>query len=100
MAILKHIASKNADYGKTLEYLMFQHDELTQKPTLDNAGNMIMREEYYLDGINCNPSSFEAECEELNDKWKKNQNYNEIWTVKSSNKKITLSCKFMVSLSC
>ena len=22
------------------------------------------------------------------------------WTVKSSNKKITLSCKFMVSLSC
>jgi hypothetical protein len=78
MAILKHIASKNADYGKTLEYLMFQHDELTQKPTLDNAGNMIMREEYYLDGINCNPSSFEAECEELNDKWKKNQNYNEI----------------------
>lgn len=78
MAILKHIASKNADYGKSLEYLMFQHDELTQKPVLDNAGNMILREEYYLDGINCHPSTFEAECEELNDKWKKNQDYNEI----------------------
>lgn len=63
MAILKHIASKNADYGKSLEYLMFQHDELTQKPVLDDAGNMILREEYYLDGINCHPSTFEAECE-------------------------------------
>lgn len=78
MAILKHIASKNADYGNSVLYLMFQHDELTQKPILDNARNMIMREEYYLDGINCEPSTFEAECEELNDKWKKNQNYNEI----------------------
>ena len=78
MAILKHIASKNADYGKSLEYLMFQHDELTQKPVLDDAGNMILREEYYLDGINCHPSTFEAECEELNDKWKKNRDYNEI----------------------
>lgn len=78
MAILKHIASKNADYGKSLEYLLFQHDELTQKPILDSAGNMILCEEYYLDGINCHPSTFEAECEELNDKWKKNQEYNEI----------------------
>lgn len=78
MAILKHIASKNADYGKSLEYLMFQHDELMQKPVLDDAGNMILREEYYLDGINCHPSTFEAECEELNDKWKKNRDYNEI----------------------
>lgn len=78
MAILKHIASKNADYGKSLEYLIFQHDELTQKPVLDDAGNMILREEYYLDGINCHPSTFEAECEELNDKWKKNRDYNEI----------------------
>jgi len=78
MAILKHIASKNADYGKTLEYLIFEHDELTQKPILDSSGNMIMREEYYLAGINCDPSTFEAECEELNEKWKKNQKYNEI----------------------
>ena len=26
MAILKHIASKNADYGETERYLIFQHD--------------------------------------------------------------------------
>ncbi len=78
MAILKHIASKNADYGKSLEYLMFQHDELTQKLILDDAGNMILREEFYLDGINCSPFSFDTECEALNDKWKKNQDYNDI----------------------
>lgn len=39
---------------------------------------MILREEYYLDGINCHPSTFETESEELNEKWKKNQDYNEI----------------------
>ena len=29
MAILKHIASKNADYGEGQKYLLFQHDEYT-----------------------------------------------------------------------
>lgn len=50
MAILKHIASKNADYGEAERYLIFQHDEYTQKPILDDNGNMFLREEYYLDG--------------------------------------------------
>lgn len=26
MAIIKHIASKNADYGAAEKYLMYQHD--------------------------------------------------------------------------
>ena len=59
---------------------MFQHDELTQKPILDNAWNKILREEYYLDGINCHSSTFDVECQELNDKWKKNLDYREIKT--------------------
>ena len=41
MAVLKHLSSKSADYAKALEYLMFQHDERTQKPILDEKGNMI-----------------------------------------------------------
>ena len=53
MAILKHIASKNSDYGEAERYLIFQHDEYTQKPVLDENGHMIIREEYYLDGVNC-----------------------------------------------
>ena len=78
MAILKHIASKNADYGEAERYLIFQHDEYTQKPILDENGHMLIREEYYLDGINCNPFTFAAECQETNAYFHKNQSYNDI----------------------
>lgn len=78
MAILKHIASKNADYGESERYLIFQHDEYTQKPILDDEGHMLIREEYYLDGLNCDPFSFAAECMETNAYFHKNQSFNEI----------------------
>ena len=35
MAILKHKTNKNMNYGDTLDYLLFQHDEYTMKPILD-----------------------------------------------------------------
>ena len=78
MAIIKHLSSKNADYGSALEYLMFQHNEKTQKPILDAKGNRILREEYYLDGINCNPFSFDKDCERVNSHFHKNQKKSEI----------------------
>mgnify|MGYP003484486055 FL=1 len=78
MAILKHIASKNTDYGEAERYLIFQHDEYTQKPILDENGHMLIREEYYLDGINCDPFTFAAECQETNTYFHKNQSYNDI----------------------
>lgn len=78
MAVLKHLSSKSADYGKALEYLMFQHNEKTQEPILDSNGNRILREEYYLDGLNCHPFSFDKECEQLNARYHKNQKYGEI----------------------
>lgn len=78
MAILKHIASKNADYGEAERYLIFQHDEYTQKPILYENGHMLIREEYYLDGINCDPFTFAAECQETNAYFHKNQSYNDI----------------------
>ena len=78
MAILKHIASKNADYGEAQRYLMFQYDEYTGKPILDENGRLIPREEYYLDGINCDPFHFDMECKELNAQYHKNQTYDEI----------------------
>lgn len=78
MAILKHIASKNADYGEAERYLIFQHDEYTQKPILDENGHMLIREEYYLDGINCDPFTFAEECQETNAYFHKNQSYNDI----------------------
>ena len=78
MAILKHIASKNADYGEAQRYLMFQYNEDTMKPILDENGRLIPREEYYLDGINCDPFTFDMECKELNAQYRKNQTYDEI----------------------
>lgn len=78
MAILKHIAIKNMDYGEAQRYLLFQHDEHTKKPILDENGELIPRKEYYIDGINCDPFSFDLECKELNAQYHKNQNFNEI----------------------
>lgn len=78
MAILKHIASKNADYGEAQSYLIFQHDEYTGKPVLDENGKMQLRKEYYLDGVECDPFSFDMECKELNARFRKNQTYDEI----------------------
>ena len=78
MAILKHIASKNADYGEAQRYLMFQYDELTGKPILDENGELIPRKEYYMDGLNCDPFTFDMECRELNALYHKNESYDEI----------------------
>ncbi len=78
MAVLKHIASTNADYGEAQRYLMFQYDEYTGKPILEENGRLIPRKEYYLDGINCDPFTFDMECRELNAQYHKNQTYDEI----------------------
>lgn len=78
MAVIKHIANKNSDYGESERYLIFQHNEYTQKPILDEEGHMILREEYYLDGLNCDPFTFASECQELNSYYHKNKNFNEI----------------------
>ena len=66
MAIIKHIKSKNINYSTALEYLMFQHDEITNKPILDDFGGMIYRDEYYIDGLNCTADTFDVECQTTN----------------------------------
>ncbi len=78
MAILKHIAVKNADYGEAQRYLIFKHDEKTGKPVLDENGNLQFRDGYILDGINCDAFTFDTECMELNAHFGKNQNYDDI----------------------
>lgn len=78
MATLKHIRSKNANYSAAIEYLLFQHDEGTMRPVLDDMGRKLLRDEYYMDGINCNPLSFDKDCEMTNKLFRKNHNRNEI----------------------
>ena len=53
LATLKHINSKNADYGAAEQYLLFEHDEFTMKPVLDETGRLIPREDYRLSTLNC-----------------------------------------------
>ena len=77
MAILKHIAVKNSDYGQMQRYLLFQHDSHTQKPIRDESGDMILRDGYLMDALNCDPFTFNTECTELNRLWHKNQGKND-----------------------
>ena len=57
MAIIKHIKSRNANYSDALEYLLFQHNEKTGKSILDDSGRKVLREEFYMDGLNRDPMS-------------------------------------------
>ena len=78
MAILKHIKSRNADYSAAIDYLLFQHDEKTGKKILDEFDRSILREEFYMDGLNCDPMSFDQECQITNARFHKNQKPSEI----------------------
>ena len=78
MAILKHIAIKNTHYDAALDYLTMQHDEFTMKPVLGEDGRQMPREEYLIDGINCNPFTFAMECETVNAAFHKNQSAAEV----------------------
>ena len=78
MAVLKHIAIKNADYSAAVCYLKYQHDERHLKPLLDENGNMMLRSEFHMNGVNCNPDTFDLECEMLNDQYRKNYRYDEV----------------------
>lgn len=78
MAIIKHIKSKNINYSSALEYLMFQHDEITNKPILDDFGRMLFRDEYYIDGLNCAAETFDVECKTTNEFFKKNRKREDI----------------------
>ena len=73
MATFKHISSKNADYGAAEQYLTFEHDEFTMKPTLDENGRLILREDYRIATLNCGGEDFAVACMRSNLRYGKNQ---------------------------
>ena len=73
MATFKHISSKNADYGAAEQYLTFEHDEFTMKPTLDETGRLILREDYRIATLNCGEEDFAVACMRANLRYGKNQ---------------------------
>ena len=74
----QHLSSKSANYGKALKYLIFQHDEHNCRQLRDENGNRMQRKEYYLDGMNSDPFSFDKEGEMLNADYHKNQTRGEV----------------------
>ena len=78
MATFKHISSKNADYGAAEAYLTFEHDEFTMKPTLDENGRLIPREDYRISSLNCGGEDFAVSCMRANLHYEKNQKQEDV----------------------
>ena len=73
MATFKHISSKNANYGDAEKYLTFEHNEFTMKPTLDENGRLVPREDYRIFTMNCGEEDFAIACMRSNLRYGKNQ---------------------------
>ena len=73
LATFKHISSKNADYGAAEQYLTFEHDEFTMKPTLDENGRLVPREDYRFATLNCGEEDFAVACMRSNLHYGRNQ---------------------------
>ena len=78
MAIVKHIKSRNANYSAAINYLLFEHDEKTGKKIVDESGRSILRKKFYMDGLNCDPMSFDKERELTNAHFHKNKKREDI----------------------
>ena len=78
MAILKHISSKSANYGRAMEYLMYEQDRLTNRSRVDKDGDLVMRDNFLIDSLECNVATFDFECEKLNKQYNKNLAYNDV----------------------
>ena len=72
MATIKHLSSKNSDYGAAERYLIFQHNEITNKPILDKDGHLIPREDYRIDSVLCGEGDFAIACMKANLSYNKN----------------------------
>lgn len=78
LATFKHISSKNVDYSAAEAYLTFEHDEFTMKPTLDENGRLIPREDYRIFTLNCGDEDFAIACLRTNLRYGKNQKREEV----------------------
>ena len=78
LATFKHLSSKNADYGAAEKYLLFEHDEFTNKPVLDESGRLIPRVNCRFETLNCGDDDFAIACMKSNLQYGKNRNRGDI----------------------
>ena len=77
MAIIKHKAMKSSDYNAAIEYLEYEHNS-SGETIKDVNGVPQLRDNFIIEGINCEPLSFNNECHRVNEFYKKNQKRNEV----------------------
>ena len=77
MAVLRHISGRKG-YGDVIRYLTYAHDERAKKILTDENGIRIRRKGILMDGILCDPATFDLDCFEANRKFGKNQGKNEV----------------------
>ena len=58
--------------------MTFEHDKFTMKPTLDEAGRLIPRQDYRLDTLNCENKVFALSCIQTNLRYGKNSKREDI----------------------
>ena len=78
LATFKHLSSKNADYGAAEKYLLFEHDEFTNKPVLDKSGRLIPRENCRFVTLNCGDDDFAIACMKSNLHYGKNRSRGDV----------------------
>ena len=78
LATFKHLSSKNADYGAAEKYLLFEHDEFTNKPVFDESGRLIPRENCRFATLNCGDDDFAIACMKSNLQYGKNRSRGDV----------------------
>ena len=78
MATFKHLSSKNANYGVAEKYLLFEHDEFTNKPVLDENGRLIPRDNCRFVTLNCGEDDFAIACMKSNLQYGKNRSRGDV----------------------
>ena len=78
LATFKHLSSKNSDYGAAEKYLLFEHDEFTNNPILDENGRLIPRENCRFATLNCGDDDFAIACMKSNLHYGKNRSRGDV----------------------
>ena len=78
LATFKHLSSKNSDYGAAEKYLLFEHDEFTNKPIFDESGRLIPRVNCRFTTLNCGDDDFAIACMKSNLQYGKNRSRGDV----------------------
>ena len=68
---------KSSDYSAAIEYLEYEHNQ-SGGLVKDDSNLPIFRDDYIIEGINCEPLSFNTECHRINEFYKKNNQREEV----------------------